>query len=45
VCTQSHFVVRRGSAPHAAVDAVVGALLEHPHHPALSNSVQAETDG
>jgi DNA-binding transcriptional LysR family regulator len=29
-------VVRRGAAPRAAVDAVVGALLDHPDIPALS---------
>lgn len=29
-------VVRRGTAPRAAVDAVVGALLDHPDIPALS---------
>lgn len=29
-------VVRRGTAPRAAVDAVVGALLDHPYVPALS---------
>jgi hypothetical protein len=29
-------VVRRGTAPRAAVDGVVGALLDHPHIPALS---------
>ena len=29
-------VVRRGAAPRAAVDAVVGALLDHPAIPALS---------
>ena len=28
-------VVRRGAAPHAAIDAVVGALLDHPDIPAL----------
>lgn len=28
-------VVRRGAAPHAAVEAVVGALLDHPDIPAL----------
>ena len=29
-------VVRRGTAPRAAVNAVVGALLDHPDIPALS---------
>jgi hypothetical protein len=28
--------VRRGSAPRATVDAVVGALLDHPAIPALT---------
>lgn len=39
-------VLRRGTAPRAAVDAVVGALLDHPHIPALSSAgVTAESRG
>lgn len=37
-------VVRRGTAPRAAVGAVVGALLDHPDIPALSVPDPAEHD-
>jgi DNA-binding transcriptional LysR family regulator len=36
-------VVRRGTAPRAAVDGVVGALLDHPHIPALSAPDRLQT--
>ncbi len=37
-------VVRRGSAPRAAVDALVGALRDHPDIPALSPTLAARTE-